>query len=64
MCSTFADLALLLTELALDHQQEQHFKGIFKLDNVINLQRHTHQRNAWLKLINNCTLFYCRGHDD
>ena len=61
---TYADLALLLTELALDRQQEIHFEGIFKLANDSNPQRFTHKQNAQLKLIKNCSLFYCQGHDD
>ena len=57
---TFADLALLLTELALDQQQEQKFEGIFNLANESNQQNATKKQNAELKLIKKCTLFYFR----
>ena len=61
---TYADLALPLTELALDLQQELHFEGIFKWGIDSNPQRFTHRQNAQLKLIKNCTLFHCQGNND
>ena len=56
--------SLLLTELALDRQQEVQFEGIFKLANDSSPHRFTHKQNAQLKLIKNRSHFYCRGHDD
>ena len=61
---TYADLALILKELALDCQQEIQFDGICKLANDSNPQTVTHKQNAQLKLIKNCSLFYNRGHGD